>query len=40
MEMVSQRMLLLVYRLETLIGPYSHQIVALKQQASIIFTGK
>lgn len=40
MKMVSQCMLLLAYRLETLIGPYIHQIFVLKQQASIVFSGK
>lgn len=33
-------MLLLVNGLETLIGPYIHQIVVRKQQARTVFIGK
>lgn len=40
MKMVSQCLLLLVYRLEALTGPCIHQIVVLKQQASIVFISK
>lgn len=39
MKMVSQCVLLLVYRLDTLIGSYIHRIVVLKKQDSIVFLG-